>query len=143
MKEDLPTAHYNLALILEERGDLRGAAEAYEREIRVAPKDFKSHFNLGKVYAQMGQPAKQMEHFKKSIEVNESFAIGHLYLAKMYLDQGNLEQAMSLAKKGIELGPEPAMAPLGHFILADVYSRLGRHRDAEREVAIAQRLQRS
>ncbi len=142
MKEDLPSAHYNLALILEERGDLRGAAEAYEKELQISPEDFKSHFNLGKVYAQMGQPAKQMEHFKKSIEVNESFAIGHLYLAKMYLDQGNLEQAMSLAKKGIELGPEPSMAPLGHYILADVYSRLGRPRDAEREVAIAQRLQR-
>ena len=89
----------------------------------------------------MGQPAKQMEHLKTSIEVNESFAIGHLYLAKMFLDQGDLEQAMSLAKKGIELGPEPSMAPLGHYLLADVYSRLGRPREAEREVAIAERLQ--
>lgn len=50
---------------------------------------------------------------------------------------------MSLAKKGIELDPEPSMAPLGHFILVDVYNRLGRFRDAERELAIARRLQGS
>ena len=48
---------------------------------------------------------------------------------------------MDLAQKANELDPEPSLAPMGHFILADVYSRLGRVQDAEREVAIAQRLQ--
>ena len=143
MKEDLPTAHYNLALVLEERGDLQGAIDAYERELEIAPESFRSHFNLAKLYDQAGRPGKQMEHFQKSIEVNEDFAVGYLYLAKMHLDSGNLEQAMSLVRKGIDLGPEPSMAPLGHFILADIYSRLGRPQDAEREVAIARRLQGS
>ncbi len=35
MKDDLPTAYYNLALILEERGDLHGAAKAYEKELTI------------------------------------------------------------------------------------------------------------
>jgi arylsulfatase A-like enzyme/tetratricopeptide (TPR) repeat protein len=143
MKDDLPTAYYNLALILEERGDLRGAAEAYEKEIAIAPGDFKAHFNLAKIFGQIGRLEKQMEHFEKSIEVNEEFAVGYLYLSKMYLDRGDLEKASSLAKKGIELGPEPSMAPLGHYILADVYNRMGRLEDAEREVAIARRLESS
>jgi tetratricopeptide (TPR) repeat protein len=143
MKDDLPSAHYNLALILEERGNLHGAAEAYEKTIELAPKDFKAHFNLAKVFGRIGRLEKQMEHFEKAIEVNKNFAVGYLYLSKMYLDRGDLEKASSLAKKGIELGPEPSMAPLGHYILADVYNRLGRLQDAEREVAIARRLERS
>jgi tetratricopeptide (TPR) repeat protein len=91
----------------------------------------------------VGRRDKEMEHFKESIEHNEKFAEGHLYLAKMYLDSGDLNEALSLAKKGIELGPEHSVAPLGHYILADVYNRMGRYQDAQREVAIAQRLQSS
>ena len=83
------------------------------------------------------------EHFEKAIEVNEEFAIGYLYLAKFYLDTGNLQKAQELAEKGIALGPEPSMAPLSHFILADVYNRLGRYHDAEREIQTAKRLQGS
>jgi arylsulfatase A-like enzyme/tetratricopeptide (TPR) repeat protein len=143
MNAELPTAHFNLALIHEERNDVPPAIAAYEREIEISPKDFKSHFNLAKLYAKAGNGLKTKENFEKAIELNDQFAIGHLYLAKFYLDAGELEKARELAQKGIDLGPEPSMAPLGHFILADVYNREGRFGDAERELRTAQRLQGS
>ena len=34
------------------------------------------------------------------------------------------------------------MIPLGHYVLADVYSRLGREADAAREAAAGQRAER-
>ena len=143
MKPDLPTAYYNLALIFEERGDVSGAIEAYTTEIENAPKDYKAHFNLAKLYGKTGRPRKMREHLEAAIEVTEDFAIGHLYLAKLHLDMGNLEKARELAAKGIALGPEPSMAPLGHFILADIYTRQGRSEDAERELTAARRAQGS
>ena len=143
MNGELPTAYYNLALIFEERGDVNAAIEAYVKEIGVAPKDFKAHFNLGKLYGQTGRPQKMKEHFEAAIGANESFAIGHLYLAKLHLDTGNLDKAQELASRGIELGPNPSMAPFGHFILADIYNRQGRVEDAERELQAARRLQQS
>jgi arylsulfatase A-like enzyme/Tfp pilus assembly protein PilF len=143
MKPDLPGAHYNLALILEAKQDIQGAIDAYQRDLELAPKNFKTHFNVAKLYGQVGRPQKMVEHFEESIELNEDFAIGHLYLSKHYLDIGDLERALQLAKRGIELGPEPSMAPLGHYILVDVYNRLGRLQDAERELATAQSLEGS
>jgi arylsulfatase A-like enzyme/Tfp pilus assembly protein PilF len=143
MNAELPTAHFNLALIHEERSDVPPAIAAYEKEIEISPKDFKSHFNLAKLYQKAGNSLKSKENFEKAIEVNDKFAIGHLYLAKFYLDEGDLEKARELAQKGIDLGPEPSMAPLGHFILADVYKREGRFGDAERELRRAQKLQGS
>ncbi|HXV63424.1 MAG TPA: sulfatase-like hydrolase/transferase [Vicinamibacteria bacterium] len=140
MNPQLATAHYNLALIHEERGEIDAAIAAYEKEIEVAPKDFKAHFNLAKLYGGTGRPQKMKAHFEKAIEVNDKFAIGHLYLAKVHLDAGDLDQAQQHATKGIELGPEPKMAPFGHFILADVYNRQGRFDDAQRELETAQRL---
>lgn len=142
LKADLPMAHFNLGLIREGRGDLRGAIDAYEKEIEITPKAFRAHFNVAKLYGKLGPLDKMAEHFRRSIEINDEFAEGHLYLAKYHLDTGDLEQAMTFARKGIELGPEPSIAPLGHYILADVFNRLGRPRDAERELAEAQRLQR-
>jgi len=141
MNSELPTAHFNLALVHEEEDDVPAAISAYEKELEISPKDFRSHFNVAKLYGKAGNALKTKEHFEKAIETNDKFAIGHLYLAKFYLDEGDLEKAQELALKGIELGPEPTMAPLGHFILADVYNRQGRFGDAERELRRAQRLQ--
>jgi tetratricopeptide (TPR) repeat protein len=143
MNSELPTAYFNLGLIHEEEGDVPAAIGAYEKELEISPKDFRSHFNVAKLYGKAGNALKTKEHFEKAIETNDKFAVGHLYLAKFYLDSGNLEKAQELALKGIELGPEPSMAPLGHFILADVYNRQGRFGDAERELRTAQRLQSS
>ncbi len=143
MNSELPTAYFNLALIHEEEDDVPAAIGAYEKELEISPKDFRSHFNVAKLYGKAGNGPKTKEHFEKAIETNDKFAIGHLYLAKFYLDSGDLEKAQELALKGIELGPEPSMAPLGHFILADVYNRQGRFGDAERELRTAQRLQSS
>ncbi len=143
MKPDLPSANYNLALILEGKKDIPGAIAAYERALEVSPKNFRTHFNVAKLYGQTGRPKKMAEHFEKSIELNEEFAIGHLYLSKHYLEIGDLERSTELAKRGIELGPEPSMAPFGHYILADVYNRLGQLQDAERELAAAQGLEGS
>jgi arylsulfatase A-like enzyme/tetratricopeptide (TPR) repeat protein len=143
MNSELPTAHFNLALIHEEEADVPAAISAYEKELEISPKDFRSHFNVAKLYGKAGNAPKTREHFEKAIETNDKFAIGHLYLAKFYLDSGDLDKAQELALKGIELGPDPSMAPLGHFILADVYNRQGRFGDAERELRTAQRLQSS
>jgi Tfp pilus assembly protein PilF len=98
---------------------------------------------VAKLYGKAGNGPKTREQFEKAIESNDKFANGHLYLAKIYLDSGELEKAQEMALKGLELGPEPSMAPLGHFILADVYNRQGRFGDAERELRKAQQLQSS
>jgi tetratricopeptide (TPR) repeat protein len=68
--------------------------------------------------------------------MNPSFAEGHLYLAKLYLDMGqNLDEAVRIARKGIELAPDSEFAPLGHYVIADVYSRQGRRAESEQEAS--------
>ena len=57
------------------------------------------------------------------------------------MDIGDLDGAEAAAKKGVELKPDAEIAPLGHYVLADVYSRRGRTKDAEREAAEGRRLE--
>jgi hypothetical protein len=59
-----------------------------------------------------------------------------LYLAKLYVDQGRrLDDAMSLASRGLAVGPQPEFEPLGHYVLADALSRLGRAAESEQHAS--------
>jgi len=137
MKPDVRLAHYNLALVAEKRGDLRTAEQEYQRELELHANNYKAAFNLGKLYEAARRPAEQEAAFRKAIEANPEFGEGYFYLAKLYLDQGRrLDEAITLAQKGLEVAPRSPYAPLGHYVLADLYSRLGRRADA---VAEAQR----
>ena len=85
----------------------------------------------------------QTTAFERALEINPDFAEGHFFLAKALLDANQeLDRAADLARTGLSLGPSPAMAPMGHFLLADIYTRQGRSQDAEREVAAARALER-
>ena len=64
-----------------------------------------------------------------------------LYLAREELDAGRLDPAADLAKRGLEAQPRSDTAPLGHFVLADVYSRRGEAKQAEEEAAKGRKLE--
>jgi arylsulfatase A-like enzyme/Tfp pilus assembly protein PilF len=141
-KPDVRLAHFNLALIAEERRDWNTAIAEYEKELADHPYSYKAAFNLGKLYEQLGDRQKQEQAFRRAIDANTSFAEGYFYLAKLYLDQErNFDEAVSLARKGLEINTASPYAPLGHYVIADIYSRTGRHAEAAREAAEGRRLE--
>lgn len=127
-------AHFNLALLAETRGDFQTAIREYQIEIDTQPNAFKAAFNLAKLHEQLGDPAAQEAAYRKALEINPKFAEGYFYLAKLYLDQGrNFDEAIAIVKRGIALESRSDFAPLGHYVLADLYSRKGMAAEAQRE----------
>src|SRR5260370_9683054 len=82
-----------------------------------------------------GRPPEAVRHFEQAVDANPEFGSGFLYLAKARLDVGDLDGAEAAATKGMTLKPDADIAPLGHFVLADAYSRRGRPHDAARGAA--------
>ncbi|HEY1912950.1 MAG TPA: sulfatase-like hydrolase/transferase [Vicinamibacterales bacterium] len=143
-KADVRLAHYNLALLAEQRGDLQGAIAEYKNEIDLHANSYKAAFNLGKLYERVGDKAGQLEAYKQALDMNPSFAEGYLFLAKAYLDaEQNLDEAVRLAGKGIALAHDSEYAPLGYYVIADVYSREGRQVEAEQQAAKGRALERA
>ena len=135
MRPRIPDAHYNLGLLYEEKGDLKRAMEEYKKEIEIHPDAHPAHFNLALLYKKTGLLREQVIELQEAIKTDQSFARAYLFLAKAYLDLNeNYEEAISLAKKGLELEPEAESAPLGHYVLADIYNRLGRWADYSSEL---------
>jgi tetratricopeptide (TPR) repeat protein len=141
-KPDVRLAHFNLALIAEQRGDIRLAEREYFEELKLHPDSYKAAFNLSRLYEGLGDREGQIGALKQSIESNPYFAEGHFFLAKAYLDgNSRFDEAITLAKKGLTLAPRSEFAPLGHYVLADIYNRQGRSKEAAQQAAMGEALE--
>jgi tetratricopeptide (TPR) repeat protein len=103
---------------------------------------YSASFNLGKLLVRLGKPAEAHARFRQAVEANPEFGAGYLYLAKALLDTGDLPGAEAAALKGLRTNDDRSIAPLGHYVLADVYNRMGRLRDAERHASRGRSLER-
>ncbi len=122
----LANLNYNLAQLREKQGRGEDAAAAYLREIEYSPRHFKAMYNLSRLYRLQGQMDEEFTWLQKAIEANPDFPLSYFYLARIHLNRGEkYREAVDLVMKGLELGPEKADLPLGYFLLADLYNRLG------------------
>ena len=133
LSADAKLAHYNLALIAEQRGQHAAAKAEYRQEIERQANAWKAAFNLARLHEQLGERAEAEQAYRKALEIHPRFAEGYFYLGKLCLDTGRLDEAAFNANKGLEIAPASQFAPLGHYVLADVFSRQGKHADAARE----------
>ncbi len=126
LNSELGQLHYNLALLFEAKGDLSRAMEEYKRELANIPYNFRASYNLSRLYRIQGRVQEEEEQLKATMEINPRFPLSYFYLARIHLNRGQgFQEAVSLVEKGLELKPEEADLPLGYFLLADLYNRLG------------------
>jgi tetratricopeptide (TPR) repeat protein len=83
-------------------------------------------YNLARIYRQAGDTARELEFLNKCLESDPRFPLTYFYLARIHLNRGErYQEAIDLVKKGIDLKPEKTELPLGYFLLADLYNRIG------------------
>ena len=140
----IKNAHFNLGLLHEERGEILLAIEEYKKEQETSPFNHQPDFNLGLLYVETKELDNAIIEFKSCIEKNEEFGSAYVFLAKAYMDTGmDLYEAAQLAEKGISLTPDLKTTVLAHFVLADIYNRLGRYQESQQHVSRARELQKS
>jgi tetratricopeptide (TPR) repeat protein len=131
-------------LLYEERGEIPLAIQEYKKEQEISPYNYKADYNLGLLYTKLKELDKSIEEFESCIKKNDKFADAYVFLAKANMDSGkDLIEAAELAEKGLSLNPEKNVTILGHYVLADIYNRLGRSAEASQHVARARQLQNS
>ena len=75
------------------------------------------------------------------MELNPNFPMSYFYLARIYLNRNeDYDKAIALVEKGIGLKPDTKDLPLGYFLLADIYNRLGQQAKSEEYVRKARTL---
>ena len=140
----LINASFNMALLHEARGELDQAVLEYKKEQETSPFNFQPDFNLGLLYVKTKDLDKAIKEFESCIEKDKEFGGAYVFLAKAYMDTGkDLNEAAQLAETGISLNPDLKTTVLAHFVLADIFNRLGRVNESRRHVETARELQKS
>ncbi len=140
----LLNAHFNMALLHEAKGDMDLAILEYRKEQETSPFNYRPDFNLGLLYAKSKELSKAIKEFKSCIEKNEKFAKAYIFLAKAYMDSGMaLDEAAEQAQKGLNLNPDSKTTILAHFVLADIYNRLGKYQESQKHADKGRQLQKS
>jgi arylsulfatase A-like enzyme/predicted Zn-dependent protease len=142
---DVAGAHYLLAQIFEQRGDFGRAESEYRREIDTHVWDYQARFNLAMLLGRRGSFGEQAAMLDRIPPLAPAFHEVHFYRAKAYLDSGNpavWPAAIEAAERGLQLAPQSPTAPLGHYVLADVYRLQGKNEESARELARGQALER-
>ena len=81
----------------------------------------------------------------RPIRANPDLERAHVYLGRSLVfvaDPADYPEAESVLLRGLKLDPSPALLPMAHSTLAELYRRSGRIADAERHQALADAAQR-
>jgi len=139
-----PQVHYYLAQVAEARGD-KGVAEAeYRAEVANNPHSHRSWFNLSVLLSDAGDLEGAVEALRQAVTAKPDLAVAHVYLGRslLMMEEPTLyEEAVQAAQRGLELDPPREVVPTAHFVLADLYNRLGQPEAAQRELSMGRAAQ--
>ncbi len=108
-----------LANIRETQGDYRGAIEAYDRAIAIAPNLTFLYINVGVIYRHLRIYDQALEYFAKAVDRNKTLGIEdpipYVAIGKVYAQEGEFFIASLNAKRALQIDPYSA----------DLYGQLG------------------
>jgi tetratricopeptide (TPR) repeat protein len=134
---NLPDVYSYLGQAQMASGDMTAARDAFQRELAVNPNDFESNVRLAVLLKQEGNYERAHQLLDRALLVRPKDP-GALYqVGATYLAAGDMNRALSALESLVKQYPE-FIEP--HVSLAQVYYRLRRKEDGDRERAIVQKL---
>ncbi len=138
--QDSSSAHYNLALVLDKRGELEEAIEHYRRALQINPADAYAHNNLGNALASGGELEEAIEHYRRALQVNPADAYAHNNLGNVLATQGYLDMAIDHFHQALRIQPDFAEA---HESLGQALRQQGKRDEAIKHFEEALRIMKS
>ena len=137
LNRDLPDVYSYLGQAQMASGDMQAARDAFERELASNPNDFESNVRLAVLLKQDGNYERAHQLLDRALLVRPKDP-GALYqIGTTYLAAGEMNRALSLFEALVKQYPD-FLEP--HVSLAQVYYRLKRKNDGDREREIVQKL---
>ena len=101
-----PTLHYNLALVLEAKGDVMGAIDSYLDELEITPENFRAHRGLGVLLAQQGEVGEALAALERSLTLEPDDPETYYRVAEILAREGgNPAEARRFASRAVEIAP--------------------------------------
>ena len=125
--KDNETAHLNLGVVLEQKGQANEALEHYRAAEKLAPELYDIHNNLGNLLDHLGQPEVALAEYREAVLLNPGLPILHNGTGTVLAELGRYPEALAEFTNAIRLDPAFA-AP--HARMGDTLLKQGRDAEA-------------
>jgi tetratricopeptide (TPR) repeat protein len=127
------SAHYNLGLLYQTRGDFDSAADAFRKAVEIDKLETDAHYQLGRIARQQGRLDEAIAHFEKVVQQNEHHSHYEIWreTGLVYYEAGQYQDALAMLDKF--LGERPSDAQ-GRYWRAMTLYQLGRRSEAIQEM---------
>jgi tetratricopeptide (TPR) repeat protein len=123
------SAHYNLALIHEQRGELEAARERFERAIQIDAEEIDAHYRLGRIARQQKRYADAVKNFEQVVSRDENHSLHEIWreVGATYIAADQFEDARDALERFIEHRPSD---PEALYLMGRAHAGLGHRREA-------------
>ncbi|PYS49467.1 MAG: hypothetical protein DMF68_09880 [Acidobacteria bacterium] len=123
------SAHYNLGLIHQQRGELDEAQKRFERAIEIDADEVDAHYQLGRIAREQGRLPDAINHFNEVVARDQTHAQHEIWreIGATYLAAGQFEDAHDSLERFLE---HRNMDPQGLYLMGRALAGLGRQREA-------------
>ncbi|MEK6304652.1 MAG: tetratricopeptide repeat protein [Acidobacteriota bacterium] len=127
------SAHYNLGLIHQQRGQLDEAKERFARAVDIDADETDAHYQLGRIARDQGRLADAIAHFEAVVQRDPEHSLNEVWreIGRTYFEAGQLEDSRGAFERFIERRPSDAE---GRYRYGLTLKGLGRGDDAASEM---------
>ena len=123
------SAHYNLGLIHQSRGELDQARQRFERALLIDAEEIDASYQLGRIALQQKRYADAIQNFEQVVARNPAHSQHEVWreVAATYIAAGQFEDARTALNQFLEHRPSD---PEGLYLMGRAHAGLGHKREA-------------
>jgi Flp pilus assembly protein TadD len=130
-------AHYNLAALLQVKGDLTPSITHFKEALRLRPEDPTANNALGATLLAAGQVDESISHFSTALKSRPDYFDAHYNLGNALASRGDYPGALTHFRSAVRLNPDDANAEAN---LGSAFAEIGNLREARLHFERALRL---
>ena len=123
------SAHYNLGLIHQSRGELDAARDRFERALKIDDGEIDASYQLGRIARQQKRYADAIQNFEQVVARDPAHSQHEIWreVAATYIAAGQFEDARMALDRFLEHRPSD---PEGLYLMGRAHAGLGHKREA-------------
>jgi tetratricopeptide (TPR) repeat protein len=127
------SAHYNLGLIYQQRGQYEEAKSSFSRAIEIDPEETDAHYQLGRIAREEGRLPDAINHFDAVVRHNPAHSQSEVWreIGHAYFQAAQYEDARAAFERFIDKRPSDAE---GRYRYGLTLYQMGRRDDAASEM---------
>ncbi|MFL6277972.1 MAG: tetratricopeptide repeat protein, partial [Blastocatellia bacterium] len=127
------SAHYNLGLIYQQRGQLDEARRSFSRAIEIDQNETDAYYQLGRISREEGRFSEAIQHFDAVVQRNQDHSQSEVWreVGRTYFEAGQTIDATAAFERFLARRPSDAE---GHYRYGLALAQLGRSEEAAAEM---------